>query len=237
VHPRSLRAIRGLTTPARLLGPLAAVLLAVILLAYPRTIRGEDNATPVESACRQVTPLDAPFGCLEVFPLGESASVTFDGVERGFSPLGITEVAPGDHTIRLDRAGYVPWISTITVSPGEVRRLDPPLAALPAIAPAPGFGDPYPLAVMVENAWDARPQTGLDKADVVYEALAEGGISRFMAIYITQEADVIGPVRSTRHYFVYGAAEYNAALAQARRKLIEEEQAPLYWAPFILIGK
>ena len=53
---------------------------------------------------------------------------------------------------------------------------------------------------------------GLDHADVVYEALAEGGISRFLALYLTQEAEAIGPVRSTRHYFVYTAAEYNAAL-------------------------
>jgi hypothetical protein len=72
---------------------------------------------------------------------------------------------------------------------------------------------------MVENHPDARPQTGLDRADVVYEALAEGGISRFMAVYMLTpqtpggtSADVIGPVRSTRHYFVYTAAEYNATL-------------------------
>src|SRR5919206_1309191 len=65
----------------------------------------------------------------------------------------------------------------------------------------------------------ARLQTGLDKADIVYEALAEGGISRFLAIYMLTpdfdggaHADVIGPVRSTRHYFVYLAAEYNATL-------------------------
>src|SRR5919206_261083 len=65
----------------------------------------------------------------------------------------------------------------------------------------------------------ARLQTGLDKANVVYEALAEGGISRFMALYMLTpgidggaQADVIGPVRSTRHYFVYLAAEYNASL-------------------------
>jgi hypothetical protein len=185
----------------------------MVALADSGPIWAEGDTTGTESACKLVTPPDAPFGCLEVFPLGESASVTFDGVAWGLSPLGISEVAPGEHAIRLDRAGYVPWSGTVTLSAGEVRRLDPPLAQLPGIAPAPGLGEPFPLAVMVENAADARPQTGLDKADVVYEALAEGGISRFMAVYITQEADVIGPVRSTRHYFVYAAAEFNAALA------------------------
>jgi hypothetical protein len=69
----------------------------------------------------------------------------------------------------------------------------------------------YPIAVMVENSWDARPQSGLARADVLYEAPVEGGISRFMAIYVNGVPEVIGPVRSARHYFVYLAAEFNAS--------------------------
>ncbi|HEX2988536.1 MAG TPA: DUF3048 domain-containing protein [Chloroflexota bacterium] len=72
-------------------------------------------------------------------------------------------------------------------------------------------GPIYPLAVMVENMIDARPQSGLAKADVVYEALVEGGITRFMAVYKDGKASEIGPVRSARHYYVYLAAEFNAA--------------------------
>jgi DUF3048 family protein/PEGA domain-containing protein len=70
----------------------------------------------------------------------------------------------------------------------------------------------YPVAIMVENAADARPQSGLAAADVVYEALAEGGITRFMALYINGNAEVVGPVRSARHYFVNLAAEFGASL-------------------------
>src|SRR3989344_4698891 len=40
-----------------------------------------------------------------------------------------------------------------------------------------------PLAVMIENHTEARPQSGLSSADVVYEAIAEGGITRFMALF------------------------------------------------------
>ncbi|MBI3911407.1 MAG: DUF3048 domain-containing protein [Armatimonadetes bacterium] len=58
------------------------------------------------------------------------------------------------------------------------------------------------LAVMVENHRAARPQSGLDRADVVFEALVEGGITRFLAIYSRDDAPVIGPVRSARPYFV-----------------------------------
>ena len=50
-----------------------------------------------------------------------------------------------------------------------------------------------PIAVVVENHPDARPQSGLSKADLVYETLAEGGITRFLAIFQTQKAENIGP--------------------------------------------
>jgi hypothetical protein len=63
---------------------------------------------------------------------------------------------------------------------------------------------------MIENQADARPQSGLTDADVVYEALAEGGITRFIAIYLSGDAAVVGPVRSLRHYFAFMAADYGA---------------------------
>jgi hypothetical protein len=69
---------------------------------------------------------------------------------------------------------------------------------------------PAPIAVMIDNFEAARPQSGLAAADVVYEALAEGGITRFLAIYDSPDPGLVGPVRSARHYYVYWAAEYNA---------------------------
>lgn len=59
-----------------------------------------------------------------------------------------------------------------------------------------------PMMFMVENQAKARPQDGLQHADIVYEILAEGEITRFVAVYQSQEAEVIGPVRSIRPYFV-----------------------------------
>jgi hypothetical protein len=59
-----------------------------------------------------------------------------------------------------------------------------------------------PLGVTIENHKDARPQSGLPAADVIYEAVAEGGISRFLAIYYCQDASYVGPVRSARIYFI-----------------------------------
>lgn len=69
-----------------------------------------------------------------------------------------------------------------------------------------------PLAVMIENSPAARPQSGLNDACVVYEAITEGGITRFMAIYVHGAPAVIGPVRSARPHFINMAREYDAAL-------------------------
>lgn len=65
-----------------------------------------------------------------------------------------------------------------------------------------------PLGVMIENTPDARPQAGLQSADVVYEAVAEGGITRFLAVFYCQDAGQIGPVRSARTYFLDFMSEY-----------------------------
>jgi hypothetical protein len=65
---------------------------------------------------------------------------------------------------------------------------------------------------MIENHQDARPQLGLSRADVVYEAVAEGGITRFMAAFYcdaVRDNVTIGPVRSARTYFLDWASEYS----------------------------
>ncbi|HEX7542791.1 MAG TPA: DUF3048 domain-containing protein [Patescibacteria group bacterium] len=59
-----------------------------------------------------------------------------------------------------------------------------------------------PLGIMVENHKDARPQSGISSADIVYEAVAEGGITRFLLIFYCKDAPYVGPVRSARMYFV-----------------------------------
>lgn len=65
-----------------------------------------------------------------------------------------------------------------------------------------------PLGVMIENHENARPQSGLLGADVIYEAVAEGGITRFLAMFYCQDAGQVGPIRSARTYFIDFASEY-----------------------------
>ncbi len=68
-------------------------------------------------------------------------------------------------------------------------------------------------AVMIENSIDARPQSGLADAGVVFEAQAEGGVTRFMALYQDTAPNNIGPVRSARPYYVQWALGFDAAYA------------------------
>ena len=79
----------------------------------------------------------------------------------------------------------------------------------------PQNADYYPVAVMIDNDPNARPQAGLAQAQIVYEALMEGNITRFMAIFATASSTLpeIGPVRSARPYFVDWAQGYNALYA------------------------
>lgn len=68
-------------------------------------------------------------------------------------------------------------------------------------------------AIMIENSPDARPQSGLKDAGIVYEAIAEGGITRFLTLHQEDTPKLIGPVRSVRMYYVDWLAPYNASVA------------------------
>jgi hypothetical protein len=68
-------------------------------------------------------------------------------------------------------------------------------------------------AIMIENSPDARPQSGLKQAGVVFEAIAEGGITRFLTLHQQDKPQLIGPVRSLRMYYVDWLAPFNASVA------------------------
>ncbi len=67
--------------------------------------------------------------------------------------------------------------------------------------------------VMIENSPDARPQSGIQDAGVVFEAIAEGGITRFLTLYQEARPDYVGPVRSLRPYYIDFAVPFDASIA------------------------
>lgn len=92
--------------------------------------------------------------------------------------------------------------------------------SLPKTEPCPINGAKYskqqkdwwekqrPLGVMIENHDTARPQSGINSADITYEIVAEGGITRTLNIYYCQSPAQVGPIRSARTYFLDYMSEY-----------------------------
>lgn len=85
----------------------------------------------------------------------------------------------------------------------------------PYFYPLTGVGsetstDTRAVAVMINNHPKARPQSGLTKADLIYEILAEGDITRFLAVFQSEKPKNIGPVRSARDYYIFLAKGLNA---------------------------
>lgn len=68
-------------------------------------------------------------------------------------------------------------------------------------------------SIMIENSPDARPQSGLKESGVVFEAIAEGGITRFLAVYQQEKPQLVGPVRSLRSYYVDWLTPFDASVA------------------------
>ncbi|MGP1432790.1 MAG: DUF3048 domain-containing protein [Catonella sp.] len=72
------------------------------------------------------------------------------------------------------------------------------------------YKDKRPFAFMFNNIEFAYPQTGTGRAEIIYEILAEGGITRLMGVFDYMKGDKIGSVRSARHYYVDFANEFDA---------------------------
>ena len=77
---------------------------------------------------------------------------------------------------------------------------------------ATSWKDKHLLGVMINNYTDARPQSGLIDADLVYEIVAEGGITRYLSFFLTHTPQKIGPVRSTREYYLTIVKEMGDAM-------------------------
>ncbi|MFD0619662.1 DUF3048 domain-containing protein [Paenibacillus sp. GCM10027629] len=87
-----------------------------------------------------------------------------------------------------------------------------PLTGLPTAEPVTA----RPIAVMINNMSKARPQSGLTHADMLYEVLAEGGITRIVAIFQSENfQEPIGPIRSIRPYLIDLGDSYQGVLVHA----------------------
>ena len=114
-------------------------------------------------------------------------------------------------------------------SPSTTPSASPPPPSAPPPSPSPNLvADPltgqlvtpavarrHPIAVMIDDLSPARPQSGFSSASIVWQAPAEGGIPRYMMIFQEKIPGDVGPVRSSRYYFIAWAAELRAVYAHA----------------------
>lgn len=89
-----------------------------------------------------------------------------------------------------------------------------------------------PLLVSIENTPSARPQSGLNQACLVYEFPAEGAITRFLAVYLHSQPELVGPIRSARPYFLDKAMELDGVYAHCG----QSPQAELEIAKFKIMN-
>lgn len=128
-------------------------------------------------------------------------------------------VAAGGFTIYKLTAKHTPSVAVATPAKTPAPTPTPappayPLTGLPAASTA-AAQEPV-VGVMIENLYpNARPQSGLGSAGIVYEALAEGGITRFLAIFQEPFPSTIGPVRSLRPYYLDWGLEHDIPVAHA----------------------
>jgi hypothetical protein len=140
-------------------------------------------------------------------------------------PGGGSKASPVAQATTTPTATPVPATVAPTVSPSPTPTPVPTPTPIPTpvTVAAPLTGEPvdpaiarrHPMAVMIDDLGPARPQSGLSQADVVWQAPAEGGIPRYMAIFQTELPKAIGPVRSSRYYYITWAAEWRALYAHA----------------------
>jgi hypothetical protein len=136
---------------------------------------------------------------------------------------GASGVAIGPAGSAAPAASTTPAGETPSAVPSEASSASPSPSPTPVPTPvlvaapltgrlvSPQLAARHPIAVMVDDHWAARPQSGFTEASVVWQAPAEGGIPRYMMIFAEGNPTSVGPVRSARVYFVQWAGEWKAA--------------------------
>ncbi len=161
----------------------------------------------VLGACGTTVPAEAPAAAPTAAPAAAPTAV----------PTAVPTTAPtAAPTTAPTIAPTTAPTAAPTTAPANSGLTRDPITGAPALAR--GALQQRPIVVMIDNHPNAYPQAGLSNAAVIFEALAEFGLTRFMAVYapgITPDATSIGPVRSARLYFVQWAMGFGGLYVHA----------------------
>jgi hypothetical protein len=174
--------------------------------------------------------------------VGEAFRASAEPLETGSQPKAASSASGWRHKLHLSwPPGNKEWAATLIIvlvggfgiflvlshhgskplavaAPIKVHPKAPPKpttvpSTLSGLPVAPSVNNNPVTGVMIENSIDARPQSGLGQASVVFEAVAEGGVTRFLALYQDTAPDNVGPIRSARPYYVQWELGFNAGYA------------------------
>ena len=222
---------------------LVAVLAVLAGAGLAAIVNGPGSASPASPPAQLVAGAGAAgVGAAGAGPAGTSPGPAAGGTSQGDpgssadpgapeGPAGSAgspgaSSAPGESPAGSPGASSAPGESPAG-SPGASP--SPPASAAPTPSPSPSLvpdpltGRPvsaavaarHPIAVMVDDLGPARPQSGFASASIVWQAPAEGGIPRYMLVFADAIPGNVGPVRSSRYYYIAWAAEWNAAYVHA----------------------
>jgi hypothetical protein len=134
------------------------------------------------------------------------------GVAAATSSPGPSRTAPPATASATPGSTAAPPSPTPTI-PAPTQELVP--APLTGLLVTPEAAQRHPIAVMIDDQADARPQSGFNSASIVWHAPAEGGIPRYMLVFQDTVPQGVGPVRSSREYYLEWAAEWRAMYVHA----------------------
>jgi hypothetical protein len=155
-------------------------------------------------------------GLLLILGLYILSSVVSYSAFSSLTKSGGSGLSVSDQTADELEEGETLLAALLEIDPGEPKDQPCPLnGQLYTQTERSAWEQHRPLAVMIENSPDARPQSGMGRADVVFEAIAEGGVTRFMGMFycdVQRYDTILAPVRSARSYFIDWASGFNYPL-------------------------
>jgi hypothetical protein len=161
----------------------ALVLVAALAVTTVACSGGDDTASDADAAAPRT---EAP------------AAATIEATEPASSPTSPAETTTATTNPPTTSAAPVTTVATTTATTTTV----PPVARVPLtgvpLAPGESPPDRSAMVVKIDNVGAARPQTGLNQADIVFEEIVEGRATRFAAVFHSQGSNPVGPIRSGR---------------------------------------
>ena len=180
----------------------ALLLLSLLMLPLLDGCRSSGQATPTSTKTPKTTATDEAVTAMPRLPAATPTPAVTPTPRPSATP---TPVPPTATPTPVPPTPHLTGVRAPTLAENLC-----PLTGLPVDDPAKLAR--RPLAVKISNSLPTRPQSGLAKADIVFEHLAEGGITRFTALYLCQDAELIGSMRSARFIDLEIPAMYKSML-------------------------